>query len=163
MARILSPTTLHILRVISEKPEITIKELFEEYKNKLPYKDFYNTLFRLSELELIKKEKALGIYLLTVTKDGQQTLDRSAPKRDGTWKLIIFDIPEKQKYVRTILRAKLASLHFKKWQNSIWISPYALDADIEAELTALSKKYFIRLIKTTEINETGDLEKMFSE
>jgi DNA-binding transcriptional regulator PaaX len=74
---------------------------------------------------------------------------------------VIFDIPEKQKYVRVVLRAKLKALHFKKWQNSIWISPYKLDEEIEAEFDELAKKFFVRLIKTKDINLTEDLEKMF--
>jgi phenylacetic acid degradation operon negative regulatory protein len=86
-----------------------------------------------------------------------------APKKDGVWKLVIFDIPEKHKYVRTVLRAKLKQLHFKKWQNSIWASPYEMDAEIEAELNDLGKKFFVRLIKTTQINHPETLEKMFLE
>ena len=88
-------------------------------------------------------------------------MSRLSPKKDGVWKLVIFDIPEKHKYVRNVLRAKLKTLHFKKWQNSIWASPFALDEEIETELLALAKKFFVRLIKTTEINETKDLEEMF--
>jgi len=77
------------------------------------------------------------------------------------WKIIIFDIPEKQKHIRVVLRAKLKALHFKKWQNSIWISPFALDEEIETELKEIGKKFFVRLIKTKEINITEDLEKLF--
>jgi CRISPR-associated endonuclease Cas2 len=77
------------------------------------------------------------------------------------WKLVIFDVPEKHKKVRNILRAKLNQLGFKKWQNSIWASPYELDTEIEKEFLELGKKFFIRLIKTQEINLTEDLEKLF--
>jgi len=54
---------------------------------------------------------------------------------------VIFDIPEKHKYVRNVLRAKLKQLHFKKWQNSIWVSPYALDGQIEEDFKELGKKF----------------------
>ena len=101
--------------------------------------------------------------MVSITEEGRKMLSRARPDRDGVWKLVIFDIPEKQKYVRTVLRAKLKSLHFKKWQNSIWVSPYKLDEEIENELKQLSKKFFIRLIKTTDINETADLEKLFAD
>ena len=52
---------------------------------------------------------------------------------------------------------------FKKWQNSIWVSPYAMDREIEEELNDLGKKFSVRLIKTTQINHNEDLEKMFEE
>ena len=111
---------------------------------------------------MIKKERTGGDLYANITGDGKTLLKRTLPAKDGVWKLVIFDIPEKQKYVRAVLRAKLKALHFKKWQNSIWVSPFALDEEIEAELHQLSKKFFIRLIKTTDINETADLEKLFT-
>jgi DNA-binding transcriptional regulator PaaX len=157
MARVYNKITLKILRLISENPGTAPDALFNMLEEKIAYKDFYNTLFRLSQQELISKEKTGWL----ISKDGGKTLQRSAPKKDGVWKLVIFDIPEKQKYVRSVLRAKLKSLHFKKWQNSIWISPFALDEEIEEELKNLGKKFFVRLIKTTDINVIGDLEKMF--
>jgi phenylacetic acid degradation operon negative regulatory protein len=92
---------------------------------------------------------------------GTQLIHKVRPKKDGIWKIIIFDIPESKRAVRNTLRSKLNSLGFKKWQNSIWISPYALDPTIEEELNQLATKLFIRLIKTTDINYTEDLEKLF--
>ena len=75
----------------------------------------------------------------------------------------MFDIPESKRPVRNFLRQKLHALHFKKWQNSIWVSPYTLDPELEAELLNLAAKYFIRLIKTTDINYDKDLRKLFPE
>lgn len=161
MARIYNKNTLNILSKISEKNHISGKVLYEQFKDKISYKDFYNTIFRLAEQELILKEDDIGELLLKITPDGKKLLVRSNPEKDGIWKLVIFDIPEKQKYVRTVLRAKLKALHFKKWQNSIWISPYRIDEEIETELKELGKKFFIRLIKSTEINITEDLNKLF--
>jgi predicted transcriptional regulator/CRISPR/Cas system-associated endoribonuclease Cas2 len=160
MARIFTPLTLEILSEIQKKPEISPKEIHRHHVS-CDYKELYNTIFRLANLELIKKQTVKGEISLTITQDGEKALQRNSPKPDGVWKLVIFDIPEKQKYVRVVLRAKLKALHFKKWQNSIWVSPYALDEEIEAELDELGKKFFVRLIKTKEINLTDDLEKMF--
>jgi hypothetical protein len=160
MARIFTPLTLSILAEIQKKPGISPKEL-TKYHSGLPYKELYNTVFRLAGLELIKKEVVSGAISLTITPEGEKSLGRNAPKRDGVWKLVIFDIPEKQKYVRVVLRAKLKALHFKKWQNSIWISPFILDKEIEEELGQLGKRFFVRLIKVKEINITDDLEGLF--
>jgi DNA-binding transcriptional regulator PaaX len=161
MARIFTPLTLEILSEIQKKPEISPGEIHKRHST-VAYKELYNTVFRLANLELIKKETASGKIRLTITAEGEKILGRNSPERDGVWKLVIFDIPEKQKYVRVVLRAKLKALHFKKWQNSIWISPYALDSEIEEELNQLAKKFFVRVIKTKEINLTEDLEKMFN-
>lgn len=163
MSRQYHSLTLSILKVLHNlKSTVSAQKLFRETGAKMPYKDFYNILFRLSDSGYVKKFKLDGELLIELTNEGSKLINRKQPTKDGVWKLVIFDIPEKQKYVRTVLRAKLKSLHFKKWQNSIWISPYALDEEIEEELKSLAEKFFIRLIKTTDINNTKDLEKIFA-
>lgn len=161
MARIFNTLTLSLLSEIAAHPGILLQELHTKYHPVKPYKEIYNTAFRLAELELVSKQKDSKGLGLTITPEGQKILQRNAPKKDGVWKIIIFDIPEKQKHVRVVLRAKLKTLHFKKWQNSIWISPYALDEEIEQELKEIGGKFFVRLIKTTDINHTEDLDKLF--
>jgi predicted transcriptional regulator len=163
MARKFSPLTLDILEALNQaaKP-VSSKSLFKQHGKGINYKEFYNLLFRISELDLAKKEKGPGEVIMTITEEGKKILLRNKPKKDGVWKLVIFDIPEKQKKVRQILRGKLKALQFKKWQNSIWVSPYQLDEEVESELKTLADKFFVRLIKTTDINETKDLEKLFN-
>ncbi len=158
MSRIFNQQTLQILREVSINSGAgQSQKLFEICGKDLSYKDFYNTLYRLKQQELLSGSN----QKLAITPEGQKLLSRHNPTRDGVWKLVIFDIPEKQKYVRVVLRAKLKALNFKKWQNSIWISPYVLDEEIEKELKELGKKFFVRLIQTKNINLTEDLEKMF--
>ena len=142
-------------------PGVPAAQLFTQFSRAKSYKEFYNILFRLSVQGFLDKKLKDGKLTLWITDEGKKLLRRFSPEKDGIWKLVIFDIPEKHKYVRAVLRAKLKALHFKKWQNSIWASPYALDEEIEQELLELGKKYFVRLIKTTEINNTEDLEKLF--
>lgn len=43
-------------------------------------------------------------------------------KWDGKWRLVIWDIPEKRRVARDLLRFKLKQLGFKKWQKSVWAS-----------------------------------------
>lgn len=43
-------------------------------------------------------------------------------KWDGMWRLVFWDIPEKRKVVRDLLRHKLKQLGFIKWQKSVWAS-----------------------------------------
>jgi DNA-binding transcriptional regulator PaaX len=163
MARTLNDQSIKLLRYVSQHPGAPIREMFPIFSRSQPYKDFYNNIYRLSSLGLINKEEKENQLCAWITDDGKRELKRLLPEKDGIWKLVIFDIPEKQKYVRVILRAKLKALHFKKWQNSIWITPYALDEEIENELKDLAKKFFVRLIKTTDINNTDDLKKLFTD
>lgn len=160
MARSFHPNSILILKFLADRSKpVALEELKKNAGAKLSGKDFYNYIFRLAGQELILKSGNAA----AITEEGEKLLNRLAPKKDGVWKMVIFDIPEKHKYVRTVLRAKLKQLHFKKWQNSIWLSPYEMDEEIEKELGDLGRKFFVRLIKTTEINHPEDLEKMFGD
>ncbi|MDO8564876.1 MAG: hypothetical protein Q7R88_02680 [bacterium] len=49
----------------------------------------------------------------------------STPEKwDGKWRILIFDIPEKRKYLREKLRNTLRSIGFKWLQDSGWVYPY---------------------------------------
>ncbi len=39
---------------------------------------------------------------------------------DGKWRIVIFDIPERRRAARDLLRLKLKQLQFIKWQKSVW-------------------------------------------
>lgn len=58
---------------------------------------------------------------------------------DGKWHMVLFDIPEKDRKLRAVLRRHLAAAHFGYLQNSVWVSPDPLDFER-------------RLFKGTEIN-----------
>lgn len=57
-------------------------------------------------------------------------LHKYQKKWDGLWRLVIYDIPEKQKNKRDILRDYLKYLGFGKIQGSSWASPYDFSAEI---------------------------------
>jgi CRISPR-associated endonuclease Cas2 len=136
-----------------------LHQLYEAFEDKDNKKKIYDTMFRLTTQGVVILENDR----YRISDDANILMHTIAKERDGVWRLVIFDIPEKQRQVRNVIRAKLVSLGFKKWQNSIWISPYTMAPEIEQELNELAKHYFIRLIKTTDINVTADLEKMFRE
>lgn len=46
---------------------------------------------------------------------------------DGLWRVVMFDVPEKRKKVRDILRMLLRSAGFVHFQDSAWIQPYPCD------------------------------------
>lgn len=161
MSRPYNKLTLAILECLEKKGEASFSALHKAVSPALPYKEFYNALFRMAAGGLIEKNKYLKELRAIITGEGKLLMRRKNPEKDGIWKMVIFDIPEKHKKIRSILRAKLKQLYFKKWQNSIWASPFKLDEGIEEELKELGKKYFVRLIKTAEINNTEDLERMF--
>lgn len=158
MPRPLSELSRHILIFLNNKGPLMLHQLYELCPDSSK-KKVYDTVFRLTGQSLV--ELANDRY--SISEDGKILIHTIDKKRDGVWKIILFDIPETKRQVRNVLRSKLTSLGFKKWQNSIWISPFTLAPEIEDELNQLAKHFFIRLMKTTDINVTDDLEKMFTD
>jgi predicted transcriptional regulator len=109
MSRKYNQTSIEVLRELTEKPSVSIRLLFDIYGKDKPFKDFYNLIFRLESQGLLKKENK---KLASITPEGKSLLLRLAPKTDGVWKIVIFDIPEKHQKVRNILRGKLKQLFF---------------------------------------------------
>lgn len=51
-------------------------------------------------------------------------------KWDGNFMVVIFDIPEKERLNRDLLRQRLQELGFGMLQESVWISPYHFEEDL---------------------------------
>lgn len=84
------------------------------------------TLKRLREgglIELISDEQ----LLLRLTDKGKEQalwakIKFDDEKWDGKWRLVMFDIPEKRRQARDLLRSKLKQWGFMHWQKSVWAS-----------------------------------------
>ncbi len=81
---------------------------------------------RLREKGFIETEKNTGEILIKLTSKG---FDRAVLLSihdnsvwDGRWRIVIFDIPEKKRAIRSLLRRKLKEWGFTKWQRSVWAS-----------------------------------------
>ncbi len=162
MARTHTAFSIDLLAFIAAAPTgvLNSRELFEHFAPTKGRKGIYDALFRLIQQDFVAYTNPAKTEI-QLTQDGSALLSLKKPHRDGVWKLVIFDIPERQRKVRTFLRNRLKSLGFKKWQSSIWASPYILDAQLEEELLQLAEKFFVRVIKTTDINNDKDLEALF--
>jgi DNA-binding transcriptional regulator PaaX len=50
---------------------------------------------------------------------------------DGQWHFVIFDVPEKYRYARGVLRDTLKRLGFFRMQQSVWVYPYACEEEVD--------------------------------
>jgi DNA-binding transcriptional regulator PaaX len=126
----------------------------------------------LYEAKLVaEKRNSDGSISLVLTKEGrrraaffqQRTLHIKKPaKWDKKWRVILFDIPEKQRQLRDIFRHHLQKIGFKELQKSVFVFPY----DCESELLSLVKLYdaekYFRFILATDINDSKQLRKLFA-
>lgn len=157
MARQLSKDSLMILRFCASNGSSSAYQINQSCN--LDSKKLASALYRLVRNGYLKQNS--DQYVLT--KAAQTQLQTKILEPAGYWNIIVFDIPESQRPIRDYLRTKLTALNFQRWQNSIWISPYLLAPEVEKELAQLATQYFIRLIKTTQINRTDDLEQLFKQ
>lgn len=79
---------------------------------------------RLREGGLIEfiDDEELAVMLTDSGKDRALWLSMSLTedKWDGRWRIVIWDVPEKRRPIRDLLRKKLKELGFKHWQKSVW-------------------------------------------
>ena len=84
---------------------------------------------RLIEDNLLKYENGF----ITLTEKGQTKLDllemkdwkiNKSRKWDGRWRMLVFDVPERKRGIRTKIRGTLSSIGFVRLQDSVWIYPY---------------------------------------
>ena len=59
------------------------------------------------------------------------------PKKDGVTRLVIFDVPEKHRKKRDVLRINLIASDFKQLQKSVWVGYSPLPKDFIELITDL--------------------------
>lgn len=110
----------------------------------LKNKDYYpsninRTLNRLHKQKLISFDEKDGKTKITLTKEGKRKIlsykiDEMKLKRgkwDGWWRIAAFDIPEKKRQARDILRSKMMELDFYQLQKSVLVTPWECKNEIE--------------------------------
>lgn len=97
-------------------------------------------LKRLERGGIIKINMRRGNKFITLTHNGWAAMNKieigklkiSTPKLwDEKWRIVIFDVQEKNKTARDRLRKTLCGLGFKRLQHSVWVYPYPCDDTVE--------------------------------
>lgn len=112
-------------------PDLTkFWQAIEQKKRKKQFAQFIDYLKRKGYIKIADLQGKKGIL---ITPEGKKKalrtkfiLERKNLKRrkDGKWVMVIFDIPERKRGYRDMLRGVLGSLGFRMLQKSIWVSPY---------------------------------------
>ena len=150
----------------------TFRKIRKEWE-KIDGSNFNRSIRALSREKLIE-EKTLpdGSFRLLLTTKGkkqaarlniaERSIDfRKPPKWDGKWRLVIFDIPEKDRDFRNILRNHLRELRFHRLQNSVFVSPHPFE-DVILELVHLyTASPYVRVVTAEKIDNDDILKKRF--
>jgi DNA-binding transcriptional regulator PaaX len=96
------------------------------YERNLKKSSLAKTIKRLKEKGLIDfvDDQKLALKLTDSGKEQAilASLKDTGQIWDGKWRIVFFDIPEKRRKSRDILRMRLKQWGFEPWQKSIWAS-----------------------------------------
>ena len=124
--------------------------------------NFYSYLYHLQKDGLIERRR--GKWSVTNIGRGKyKTLLKRFPVRkypkeaDTGLKIIIFDIPEKEKRKREWLRDRLVELGFKMLQKSVWVGKIKLPQEFVEDLRDLN---LIRHVEVLAVTKRGSLKQL---
>lgn len=89
-------------------------------------------LWRLRREGLVVRRKHQGRSAWVLTKQGAARLRQNVipvPASDGISRLVIFDIPERERKKRDAIRAELIACNFARLQKSVWMGTNPLPED----------------------------------
>ncbi len=125
------------------KFESSYRDIFTSARQKA---GFSLTFRKLKEKDLIQFQNRDGCLTASLTKKGEKFVEENifekaeqqSPKKwDGKWRVVIFDIPEKRRVARTMLRSRLKKYGFRQVQASVWAYPFPCES-----IVTLIKTYF---------------------
>ncbi len=102
----------------------------------------------------------------TLTPQGEVTLRRvamkiSRPDRwDGSWHVVIFDIPERLRKARNLLRYELGALGFQKLQASVWVSRYPVSEEFYRFVEDCGLERYTIILKVTDASQIEKIKSL---
>lgn len=150
-------------------PAIAFQALNDNAQKRGKYRNTYTYAQRRG---LIKTNKTKGTISLTPKGEERALLhylsslhepkNKKRKKWNGTWYIIMFDIPIEHKTKRDALRLFIKRIGAKQLQKSVWITPW----DPREEITLLREVFnlnesHLRLIITSEIGDANGIKKTF--
>lgn len=122
---------------------------------------FSATLSRLKQEGFIASSGNNRNTLWRLTSSGanhvkQINIDSSLPAKDSKLRLVVFDIPEKERGLRDRIRTLLSISEYKPLQRSVWIGERPLREKIFKEITQHNIQKYIHMF---EIKERGSIPK----
>lgn len=147
-----------------------IKETHRAYKE-IDRRKLFRLISEFRHDRLVKyKDNPDGTTSIVLTEDGQKKVLRyniddikiKRPSRwDKRWRLVIFDIPEKKKHAREVLRSKLKELGFSQFQKSCFIHPYECENEINFVVELFELRPYVTLVKVEKITNEAALKLKF--
>ncbi len=132
--------------------------VFNKYRKDKNKTAFRKLVYYLKTKGYIKVKILEGKKAIILTKDGLNKVLKASfimegkkKRKDGKWTMLIFDVPEKYRKSRDLLRSILYNLGYKMFQQSVWITPYDVSEKTEKLLQHYSLDEYIKIFLIEEI------------
>lgn len=124
--------------------------------------NFYSYLYHLQKDGLIERQRGKWFINARGREKYKTLLNRLPRKRyqkeaDTSLKIVIFDIPEKEKAKRNWLRGRLIELGFKMLQKSVWAGKMKLPQGFLDDLRDLK---MIQYVEVFAVTKSGSLRQL---
>lgn len=122
----------------------------------------YSMLYKLQKQGLIEKDKKNDKTFWIITDVGKKKLEKFKnafclprrnykKERDDCFNIVIFDIPEKEKFKRKWIRRHLLLLDFSMLQKSVWIGKNKLPKDFLNDLSYFGLIDFVHIFRANKL------------
>lgn len=171
----LNPTTKEILKILGIGAIVTVSFvapnlpialgfIAKEWK-KYRQKDLGHTIRRFIKQDVVSIYEEDGQQAIQLTEKGKNRLlkynfdelEIKARKRDGLFRVVIFDIPEDLKKNRELFRKKLTELGFIRMQDSVFVSAFPCKDEIDFVCHFLEISRFVTLFSVNKIERGEEL------
>ena len=151
---------------------------FGRMRGRRIYRTYMHSGYFQRELAVLKKQNFVSAskinkneYEIGLTKLGEERAIQRAYNTftilrpalwDGTWRIIVFDIPDTHKSAREGFREKLKAIGFYSLQRSVFVFPYPCIEELEFIISLYGVGEYVRLIEANHIVYDDDIRKYFA-
>lgn len=125
------------------------------YDRPLKKSEFSQALKRLRERGLAQEVQIdEGKIIFKLTQLGRDVLGVKPVSDfdwDGVWRIVIFDIPERNKRVRDKFRRKLKHWGFKNWQQSVWVTKNDVTDKLRSLIEELGIEKWVAVLESSNV------------
>jgi len=97
----------------------------------------------------------------TLTKAFRELRIHKPKEWDRMWRIVIFDVPDQDKWMRDEFRRKLKELGFYQMQKSVFVFPYPCENELRFLVDLFSMHRYTRLIRTEFLEGDRDIKDYF--
>jgi phenylacetic acid degradation operon negative regulatory protein len=138
--------------------------VYKQWKN-INRKDLGRIIKRLEKQEMLDIQEDGDVIRFIITEKGKRrlleynfgSLELKTKKRDGRWRLIIFDIPEDKKKSRDAFSKKLRELGCIRLQDSVYASAFPCKSEVDFLCHFLDISDFVTLANLNKIERGEEL------